>query len=222
MRKLFGGIGLSAALVVALLTGSAVAQESYGGEEGDTGAQEGATAPAESATAPAESATVQLTQSRDSGVTGTATLTEVEGGVEAAVSLQGLPEAGVEHLGHIHEGATCADDRADNGGPVEFPLDDIVAGADGTGANTTFIEDVTVSELFSGDPERYINVHAEQVGEDTPPGISCADLVMTTPDGATTVPDTGGPSMALLAALGSAALISAAFVTGLIARRRAA
>lgn len=196
MRKLFSGIALSAALVVALMVGSVSAQEQ-------------------------ESMTVDLEQSRDSGVTGTATFADVEGGVEATVEVQGLPEEGVEHINHIHEGATCADDRADMGGPVEFPLDDIVAGSDGTGDNTTMIEDVTVAELFSGDPERYINLHAEQVGEDTPPGITCADLVAA-PDAAPDLPDTGGPSVALLAGLGSVALVSVAFVTGLIARRRAA
>lgn len=165
MRKLFGGFALSAALVVALVVGSATAQQT-------------------------QSTTVELTPSRDSRVTGTATLTEVAGGVETTVTVEGLPKAGVEHLAHIHEGGTCADDRAGNGAPVEFPLNSLVAEGDGTGSSTTVVEGATVAQLFSSDSERYINVHFEQEGEETPPGISCADLVMTTPD--SDLPETGG------------------------------
>jgi hypothetical protein len=35
---------------------------------------------------------VNLTQSRDSGVSGTATLEDVEGGVEVTLQMQNLPE----------------------------------------------------------------------------------------------------------------------------------
>ena len=54
---------------------------------------------------------LQLTPSRDSGVSGTATLTDVEGGVKVELSMKGLPEEGVKHINHFHGGGTCADDR---------------------------------------------------------------------------------------------------------------
>ena len=60
----------------------------------------------------AKSVKLHLTPSRDSGVSGTATLTDVEDGVKVELHMQSLPEAGVEHINHIHGGGTCADDRA--------------------------------------------------------------------------------------------------------------
>src|SRR5215207_11584785 len=61
---------------------------------------------------------VSLTQSRDSGVSGTATLQDVEGGVKVTLQMQNLPEAGIKHINHIHAGGTCADDRAGRTAPV--------------------------------------------------------------------------------------------------------
>jgi Cu/Zn superoxide dismutase len=58
-----------------------------------------------------KSVELQLTPSRDSGVSGTATLTDVEGGVKVELNMQDLPEEGVEHINHIHGGGTCAEDR---------------------------------------------------------------------------------------------------------------
>src|SRR5215217_2295053 len=104
---------------------------------------------------------VELTESRNSGVTGDATLKDVEGGVEVTLNMRGLPEAGIEHINHIHGGGTCADDRAENPAPVTLPLNTITAEEDGTGSATTTIEDVTVSELFSQDKERFILLHAK-------------------------------------------------------------
>lgn len=80
-------------------------------------------------------------------MSGTATLRDVEGGVEVALNMRDLPEAGVEHINHIHGGGTCADDRAGNPAPVTIPLDTITAEEDGTGSVTTILEDVTVEEL---------------------------------------------------------------------------
>ena len=130
-------------------------------------------------TVPAEltSAVVELTQSGGSGVSGSSRLTNASGGgvqVELYVlNLQDQP--GTEHLAHIHQGGTCADDRAGSGAPVEYPLNSISTGPDGTGLSTTTLSNVTVAELLSGAP-KYVNVHAEQTGNETPSGISCADL----------------------------------------------
>jgi Cu/Zn superoxide dismutase len=120
---------------------------------------------------------VSLTQSRDSGVSGSATLEDVEGGVEVTLQMQNLPEAGIKHINHIHAGGTCADDRAGRTAPVTIPLETITAQNDGTGSATTTIEDVSVSQLFGEDKERFILLHAEaKKGEGVPPGIACADL----------------------------------------------
>jgi Cu/Zn superoxide dismutase len=138
---------------------------------------------------------VSLTQSRDSGVSGTATLEDVKGGVKVTLQMQNLPEAGIKHINHIHAGGTCADDRAGRTAPVTIPLETITAQNDGTGSATTTIEDVSVAQLFDEDKERFILLHAEtKEGEGVPPGIACADLAP--------LPDTGGirPATLLLAA----------------------
>lgn len=121
---------------------------------------------------------LQLTESRDSGVSGTATLRDVEGGVEVVLNMRDLPEAGVEHINHIHGGGTCAADRAGNPAPVTIPLNTITAEEDGTGSATTTLEDVTLNELQDpSEQERYIAFHAEQEeGGGVPVVISCADL----------------------------------------------
>jgi Cu/Zn superoxide dismutase len=149
----FSGVALALALLAALpLAASAGAQEQ-------------------------QSAQVQLTQSRDSGVSGTATLEDVEGGVEVTLEMRDLPEAGIKHINHIHAGGTCADDRAGRTAPVTIPLETITAQQDGTGSATTTIEDVSAAQLFGEDKERFILLHAEtKEGEGVPPGIACADL----------------------------------------------
>jgi Cu/Zn superoxide dismutase len=120
---------------------------------------------------------LDLTPSRDSGVSGTATLTQVEGGVKVKLHMQGLPKAGVEHINHIHGGGTCADDRAGHTAPVTIPLNTVVAGADGTGSATTTLKDVTLEQLLGNDQHRFILLHAKvKKGQGVPPGISCADL----------------------------------------------
>jgi Cu/Zn superoxide dismutase len=149
----FAGFALGIALLAAVIVGgSAFAQEDQTME-------------------------VNLTQSRDSGVSGTATLEDVEGGVEVTLQMQNLPEAGIKHINHIHAGGTCADDRAGRTAPVTIPLEAITAQDDGTGSATTTIEDVSVAQLFGEDKERFILLHAEtKEGEGVPPGIACADL----------------------------------------------
>ena len=55
-------------------------------------------------------------------MSGTATLTDVEGGVRVELDMRGLPEAGIEHINHIHAGGTCTADRAGNVAPATIPL----------------------------------------------------------------------------------------------------
>src|SRR5919107_21277 len=149
---------------------------------------------------------VNLTQSRDSGVSGTATLEDVEGGVQVTLDMRGLPEAGVKHINHIHAGGTCADDRAGRTAPVTIPLKAIVAQEDGTGSATTTIDDVTVGELFGEDKERFVLLHAKsEKGEGVPPGIACADLAP--------LPGTGGIPPSAMPPVG--AILAACVAAGL-------
>ena len=173
------------------------------------------------------SAQVQLTQSRGSGVSGTANLNDVEGGVQVTLDMQGLPEAGVKHINHIHAGGTCADDRAGRTAPVTIPLKTIVAREDGTGSATTTIEDVSVNRLFGEDKERFILLHAKtEKGEGVPPGIACADLDPTAANGTSLngettmigdLPAMGGPPIVLPTA---ALLLGAGVLSYAVLRRR--
>jgi hypothetical protein len=182
---------------------------------------------------------VQLTPSRDSGVSGTATFQGVKGGVEVTLQMRNLPEAGIKHINHIHAGGTCADDRAGRTAPVTIPLQTITAQEDGTGSATTTIEDISAAQLFGEDKERFILLHAEtKKGEGVPPGIACADLVRTAADGASSndksttmdestmvgesttmvsdIPSSGGPTILLP----TAALLLGAGVLGYAVLRR--
>ena len=70
---------------------------------------------------------VDLTQSRDSGVSGTATLEDVKDGVKVTLEMRNLPKPGIKHINHIHAGGTCADDRDGRTAPVTIPLKTITA-----------------------------------------------------------------------------------------------
>ena len=149
---------------------------------------------------------VNLTQSRDSGVSGTATLEDVKGGVEVTLEMRDLPEAGIKHIKHIHAGGTCADDRAGRTAPVTIPLKTITAQNDGTGSATTTLKDISAAQLFGEDKERFILLHAQtKKGEGVPPGIACADLAP--------LADTGGIRPATLLLAGAISAMS--FAAGL-------
>ena len=167
-----------------------------------------------------KSVTLHLTPSRDSGVTGTATLTDVEGGVKVELSMNGLPEKGVKHINHIHGGGTCADDRDGRTAPVTIPLNTVVANADGTGSATTTLKDVTLDQLLGEDQHRFILLHDKvKKGQGVPPGISCADLPQRSGNGSfDPLPASGGISPVTLLAT-PLALISGG-VAGLLALRR--
>ena len=204
------GVALGIALLALLaLAGSVAAQE-----EGDT-------------------LELQLTPSRDSGVSGTATITDAGGGVEVELNMRGLPEAGIEHINHFHSGGSCTADRAGNVAPATLPLKTIVAKEDGTGSGTTTLEDVSLDSLFDPDKDRYLALHSEvEKGEGVPPVISCADVVEATANGASSndktatmgetttmvgeIPASGGPSILLP----TAALLLGAGVLGYAVLRR--
>ncbi|HSL01117.1 MAG TPA: CHRD domain-containing protein [Rubrobacteraceae bacterium] len=163
---------------------------------------------------------LRLTPSRDSGVSGVATLVDVERGVEVKLSMRGLPEAGIEHINHIHGGGACADDRAGRTAPVTIPLKTVVAKDDGSGTATTTIEDVTLEELFADDEERFILLHAKtQKGQGVPPGISCADFVSRSGEGGfEALPASGGTRPGMLLAIVAFSGLGA--IAGLLALQR--
>src|SRR4028118_404410 len=159
-----------------------------------------------------------LTPSRDSGVSGTATITDVGKGVEVELNMRGLPEEGIEHINHFHAGGSCTADRAGNVAPATIPLKTVVAKEEGTGCGTTTLEDATLDSLFDPGKDRYLALHSEvEEGQGVPPVISCADVVEAAGDEAvsTTLPESGGPLPAML--LLAAALLSLLAATGGVA-----
>lgn len=126
------------------------------------------------------SATIGFTSSRGSGVSGTAVLADVSSGIRITLNLKNLADQpGIEHTAHLHQGGTCDDERMGNSLVVWYPLDPVVTDQDGNGSSITAIPDVTVAQLFSGAP-KYVDVHAETVGDEEPPSLSCADIYTTT------------------------------------------
>jgi Cu/Zn superoxide dismutase len=167
-----------------------------------------------------KSVKLHLTPLQNSGVTGEATLTDVNGGVEVELNMQHLPEPGVKHINHFHGGGTCADVAAGNMAPVTIPLKTIVAKEDGTGSATSTIKDVTLKQLLGDDEHRFILLHAKvKEGQGVPPGISCADLPQKSTN--TTfedLPSSGGvPPTALLVI--SILLLAASTSVMLVVRR---
>ena len=164
---------------------------------------------------------LQLTPSRDSGVSGTANLTDVKDGVKVELSMEGLPEEGVKHINHFHGGGTCAEDREGNTAPVTIPLNPVVANADGSGSATSTVKDVTLDKLLGDDQHRFILLHAKvKKGEGVPPGITCADLPQESTDTALeTLPSSGGLSPVVLLVLPSGLLLVSTSAVLLVLRR---
>jgi len=168
-----------------------------------------------------KSVKLHLTPSRDSGVSGTATLKEVEDGVKVELEMEGLPEKGVEHINHIHAGGTCADDRAGRTAPVTIPLKTVVAEADGTGSASTTVKDVTLEKLLGEDQHRFILLHDKvKKGQGVPPGISCADLPQrSTNTSFENLPTSGGVPPVVLLVILSALLVVATSAMFVVLRR---
>jgi Cu/Zn superoxide dismutase len=165
---------------------------------------------------------LQLTPSRGSGVSGTATIAEVGGGLRVELNMRGLPKAGIKHINHFHAGGSCEADRAGNVAPATIPLKTIVAKADGTGSATTTLEDVTLDQLFDPNKKRYLALHSKtEKGQGVPPVISCADVVEAAAAGAvsTKLPQSGGTHPVVLL-LSSAAILTLSGAAGLSALRR--
>ena len=144
-----------------------------------SGASTGFTKATSSTSTGMASKTVQLSPSRNSGVSGKATFTDTKGGLRVELSMKDLgmnkEKPGTEHLAHIHQPGTCGKDRAGNGAPVQYSLKPLYTRKNGNGTSVTVIKSLTLSRLFSG-PPKYVNVHAMKKGSSVPPGISCGDI----------------------------------------------
>jgi Cu/Zn superoxide dismutase len=104
-------------------------------------------------------ATVKLAAQNGSGENGTATITEVTGGVNVVIALKGAPATA--QPAHIHTGA-CP-----KPGGVKYPLTNVVAGA-----SKTMIKGVTIAELTASPMS--INVH--ESAADIQKYVSCGDI----------------------------------------------
>jgi uncharacterized protein (DUF305 family) len=136
------------------------------------------------------SAKVQLEPQNGSHTTGSATLTEFDGGgLRVELSLSGLPNANTTYLAHIHPG-TCSEgeEGAEHkevghhepgehgiaaGEQIEWPLSQVQSDAQGHGSSITMLKDASMEQIFTGE-FKHLNVHA--AGSGNPPVLACAEL----------------------------------------------
>jgi hypothetical protein len=113
-----------------------------------------------SAGAATSSLTVALQAQNDSGESGTATLTQTDGGVNVVLAITGAPASA--QPAHIHDG-TCAD--------LKGVADPLTSATDGK--STTMLKGVTIDQLLKG--TYAINVHesAANLGK----YVACGNIV---------------------------------------------
>lgn len=107
---------------------------------------------------------VRFIEQSDSGLTGTATLTEQGGQTTVSMTFAGAPDS-VEQPAHIHAGSCAVLDPA-----PAYPLNNVVGGK----SETTV--DVSLAELLAA--PFAINVHKS--AEEISTYVACADLVAST------------------------------------------
>ena len=113
-----------------------------------------------------QAVTVNLSAQNNSGVTGTATLTPMDGQTQVVLQLQSAPGP---HPAHIHEG-TCA-----NFNPApKFPLTSAMNGRSETMVNAS------LQQIMSG--QHAINVHKSP--QEASVYVSCGDIAATGQAGA--------------------------------------
>src|SRR5688500_1131635 len=105
-----------------------------------------------------DSLTIALNEFEDSGVSGWATLTRVEGDVRVEMAVEGGAVTG-SHPTHIHTG-TC-DDFDPN---PTYPLTTVILDPlSADGVSETTVDDVTFDELFTNDYVILIHKSAEEL-----------------------------------------------------------
>lgn len=148
MRKNWLLIGIG--LFIAIFAFAAVACDDDDDE--DNGATNGGE-PTEISSA--QIAGIVLSALEDSGVTGSATIVDVDGNTEVTVAVDGGLEEG-SHLNHIHDGS-CADPT----GPVHVTLTALEADEGGSAATTTTTEFEEDNPDFAHwlEADHYVAVH---------------------------------------------------------------
>ncbi len=119
---------------------------------------------------------VQLRAQNNSGVTGTATLSNVKGGVQVVLSTMGEPADAMP--AHIHTGSCAKLDPA-----PKYALKSVTKGVDGSGqavgSSTTVVKGVTLAQLTSA--PYAINLHKS--ANDLKDYVACGDLSTANPTG---------------------------------------
>ena len=113
----------------------------------------------------AKSTTLQLGAVGGSGVTGSATITDMGSGkIKVDVTFKGYAPNS-EHAGHIHSGS------CEQNGPVVYPLTSVKADANGNATSSTEVA-APFSEVTNG--KYYVNFHVAL----NPPGggITCGNI----------------------------------------------
>jgi hypothetical protein len=116
--------------------------------------------PVAAVTAATNTLTVTMNAQNNSGETGTATLTDVTGGVQVVLAIKGAPSTA--QPAHIHTG-TCADLKG-----VVHPLTSVT-----NGSSTTVVKGVTIADLLKS--PMAINVHKSAA--DLATYVSCGNIV---------------------------------------------
>jgi hypothetical protein len=111
-------------------------------------------------TAATNTLTVTLNALSNSGETGTATLTQVTGGVQVVLAIKGAPSTA--QPAHIHTG-TCADLKG-----VVYPLTSVT-----NGSSTTVVKGITIDQLLKS--PMAINVHKS--ASDLATYVACGNIV---------------------------------------------
>lgn len=112
----------------------------------------------------AGAATINMQPLNNSGVTGEATVTPMDGQTQVTVMLSGSPQAGT-HQGHIHQG-TC-----ESLGSVVTPLQPIETPAGGTGTMITMV-DLAPATVMNG--QHIIAYH--EAGGDPGQAVVCGSI----------------------------------------------
>jgi hypothetical protein len=112
------------------------------------------------ATAATSTLTVTMKSENGSGETGTATLTQMSGGVQVVLAIKGAPATA--QPAHIHNG-TCASLKG-----IAYPLTNVT-----NGSSTTLVKGITIDQLLKG--TYAVNVHKS--ASDLGTYVSCGNIV---------------------------------------------
>jgi hypothetical protein len=133
---------------------------------------------------------MSVTENREPGLTGLATLTPLGNGqYRVEIRMSGLPPNDTARPAHIH---TAAGARCDTGAPVTYPLTSVTVDADGDGTSVTTIT-VTADRPVTAN-NAYLNVHnPAQMGR----GVFCGNITVTLQTaGAAAAPPAAPPAAA--------------------------